>query len=339
MTKLSPTPLALAILCAVAALPAQQKFKDTIVKKDGARLRGVEVVDMTWTSVTYKKGTEQAELPIASFASVLWHEPPESFAGAVAAERRGDFEAAANLYAEAAKASERKVFKVEAAFLSAQALLRSAGDKDAARANDAATALQGVIADAAKGVHVPEAKLLLGRALRVAGKGAEAEKALKEVEESSVRENWGFVWDAKAKYEKALAQLAQNKVADARSAYQSVGSAVDAALLNIPGNKDAELEDLKMQALIGQGETYVAEKNFDEAQRFFDGIVSKATGSNQALQAAALAGKGEATYMKALTTKDAALFRKAQIDLANANLLDTEAGSPQNRGATAAKAL
>ena len=137
--------LTLTVLGAALALPAQQKFKDTILKKDGARLRSVEVVDMTWISIVYKKGTEQAEVPVAQFASVQWHEPPESFAGAMAAERRGDFDAAANLFAEAAKASERKVFQIEARFLSAQAMVRAAGDKDSARANDAATDRKSVV--------------------------------------------------------------------------------------------------------------------------------------------------------------------------------------------------
>jgi len=323
----------------LAALPAQQKFKDTVLKKDGSRLRGVEVVDMTWTSIVYKKGTEQAELPVAQFASVQWHEPPETFASAGAADRRGDYDGAANLYAEAAKVSDRKVFQLEARFLSAQAMLRAATDKDPARANDAATAFQSFVGDAGKGLRVPEAKLLLGRALRIAGKGADAEKILKEVEDTAVRENWGFVWDAKAKYEKALAQLAQNKVQDARSSYQSVATAVDAALVSTPGNKDPELEDIKMQSVIGQGETFVADKNFDEALRYFDGLAGKSAGTNPALQAAALAGKGEALYLKAQTGKDAALFRKAQIELANANLLDTDSGTGPSRGATSAKAL
>ncbi len=323
---------ALSLLLVGGALPAQ-KIKDTILKKDGARLRGVEIVDMTTTSVVFKRGAEQAELPAVQLASIQWSEPPEEFAQATVAENRGDFEAAANLYAEASKKSDRKVFQLEAKFLANRALVHAAVGRDAARAQTAADSLASFVGEVGKGLRAPEAKLLQGKALRMAGKGAEAEKILKEIEDTAVKENWGFVWDARAKYEKALAQLAQNKPADARSAYQSVASAVDAALAATPGGKDSEMEELRMLSLVGQGETYIAEKNPDQASSYFDGLAQRSQGKSPALYAAALAGKGEALYLKAGASKDPALLRRAQIELAQASIHDT------GTGATTAKAL
>ena len=321
MRILQSLPFVAALLLLPAALCAQ-KTKDTILRKDGSRLRGVEIVDMDTQKVVFKRGAEQQELLASLVAGIEWGEPPETFRTGAAAEAKGEFDNAANLYQEAAKNTERKPLQAEARFLATRALVGAAArQKD--RAAAAVDALKAFLKDYPTAWRLPEAKFLLGRALRLDGKAAEAEAALTEVETTAVKENWGVQWDARAKFEKALAQASQGKQSDARSAFQAVQGAVDAAVAQV-GKPDSDLERLKVEALIGAGETFVAENRLQDATDYWNRIGG--TDKPAAIQAAALAGKGQALYLRAKAAKDEKLLREAQIALAQANLLDGSNG-------------
>jgi hypothetical protein len=89
-----------------------------------------------------------------------------------------------------------------------------------------------------------------------------------------------------------------------------------------------------MQSLVGEGQTFLREKNYTEAVRFFRGLgTTTPPSANTAVLAAAKAGEGEALFLQAEESRDTAILRRAQIALAESNLLDTEAGDTSAKSA------
>ena len=324
-----------AIACGTALLVTApvgaQKIKDTIIQTDGARVRGVEVTSMTADSITYKRGSKESKLSASKVQTIDWHEPPESYLIAQVAMTKGNFEKAANFYKEAETGTSRPVFQAELKFQAADALLRAAGE-DVDKAAGAQSSMEDYVSSAPDGLRIPAARLAIARAVRLQGEAAEAETKLTEYENLAIQNSWGLIWDARAKFEKALAQVALNKHAEARSTYRGVISAVDAALNS--GDTDPQLHKLKSQSVVGEGETFIAEGQYDQALIYFQKFENP-TSPNQptSVQAAAYAGKGQALFMKGSTNQDHKALRDAQVALAMANLLDIGDGS------TTAKAL
>ena len=62
----------IASLCLVTLSVSAQRNRvsDTILKKDGTRLRGVEITAMTRATVSYKKGATESSLPSRTVASI-----------------------------------------------------------------------------------------------------------------------------------------------------------------------------------------------------------------------------------------------------------------------------
>lgn len=305
-----------------AALPAQaQKINDVLHKKDGSNLRGIEITSMTIATTKYKKGNEALELAGYQVAGVDWSSPGDAFTSAQAAMKRHDYENAKQLFGEAANTIERPVVKADAKFLQCRAAV-AAADNNPSTAPDAAGALRAWIGENADNWRLPEAMLLLGRAQRLAKLGADAVTTLQELDDRATREAWGPVWNARAKFEMALALLDQGKGAEARSSFQGAASAIDSALAQ-PSPDQEELRALQTNAKVGEGETYIADKDYAQALAFFGQLDSSGNG---ALAAAAKAGEGQALYLQAADSKDPAALRRAQVALATASVLDASSG-------------
>ncbi len=315
---------ALGITLLTALLPgtaAAQAKTDTILKKDGSRVRGVEIQALTLQGARWQRGAENGDVPAYHIQSIEWGSVPESFLSARAAMERGDYQTAMQLYGEAATQAGRPVLQAEAKFLQCRAATAAAA-VDTSTAANAAGAARALIAESADSFRLPELLLLLGRALRHGGLGADAETTLKELDDRAVREGWSTVWSARAKYEIALAQLAQNKPGDARGSFQAAASAADAAL-GTPSPDDRELQELRANAKVGEGETYLAENQFGRAVDFYRGLAT----SSPELKAAAKAGEGQALFLQAKSQNNKVDdLRRAQIALAEAAVLDSIGG-------------
>lgn len=320
-------------LSTTGSLPAQKTVKDTLVKRSGERLRAVEILELGSESISYRRSGSDSTMPAIQLAHVEWNEPPDAYELGRAALDKGDSVAAANFFEEAAsKAAEagRKALELDCKFLAGRALALGMGN-DKSRASAAQAALQAYLDAAANGFRVPEARLLKARAQRVAGDAAGAEAGLKEFEELALKQGWRLSWDARAKLERAQLLLEQNKAAEARTAFQGVRSAVDAALGTATGNDAVELESLKMLAVVSEGETFLREKKLDDAKRYFSQL---ATSSNtNPVKAAALAGEAHALVLGTAGKVDVKALREAQQKLAQAIVLDSANGD------TSAKAM
>ncbi len=316
----------LGLLLIGALLPAQDGT-DTVVKQDGASIRGVSVTTLTLTSVKFLRNKEEVELPPHQVTDIQWGGVPDAFASGLAAMARNDYETARVQLGEAINKTDRPLLKAEARLLQGKAAVQ-AGSADPAAAANAAGALRAWIGEFPDHWRLPEAMWLLGRGLRLGQAPADAETALKELDERAGRDGWGAVWNARAKYELPLCLLAQNKALDARGAFQSAGSAADTAMAAV-GGKSEELATLKVNSKVGEGESLVHEKAYDRAAEFFRTLSQS---DDLSLAAAGKAGQGEAMFLLAAASNDALALRNAEVALAEACVLDTGTGD------TAAKA-
>jgi len=157
---------------------------------------------------------------------------------------------------------------------------------------------------------------------RLAGTGGAAATTLRELDDRATREGFGAIWSARAKAELALTLLADGKAGEARAAFQSAGSAADNAL-GTPSPDDDELRALKTMARVGEGETYLGERDFDRAEQFFRSLT---TGGQPELVAAGHAGEGQAIFEAAVANNRPDEFRRAQIALAKACVFDVTSG-------------
>lgn len=315
-----PIALPLAVLLFAGAGTAQGGA-DTIVKRDGTSLRGVEITALLRAGVKYQRGGNEAELPAHQVAEVEWGNVPESFANAETAMARGDHATALQLFGDAAGAAERPVLKAEARFLQGRAAV-AAAVTDKAVAATGAGHLRAWLTEFPDHWRVPEGMLLLGRALRLGGLYDDAATTLRELDERATREAWGPIWSARAKYERSLALMGHGKLLDARSEFQSAASAAQSAMGTAGGDK-AELVDLKVAAAVGQGETLIHEKELQRAADYFRNMAGQ---SDPASMAAGKAGEGEALFLAAVEGKDLDQVRRAQIALAEASVLDVTGG-------------
>jgi len=297
-----------------------QKINDAILKKDGSRMRGVEITEFLITSVRGKRGNDDFEIPAYQVVDVEWSDLPEEFLSARAAMGRGDFEAATQLFG--AVTSNRELVKTDAEFFKIKAAIASIGS-DKAAAQTAADHANQWLTNNQKHWRTPEALLLAGRAQRLAGLGGEAAKTLKSLEERAITDGFGTVWIARAKYELALTLLADGKASEARTQFKTAGTAATDALTKATTDKE-ELQRIKIESRVGEGETYLMDKDYKKAESFFRKLAGD---SDAALKAAGYAGEGESIFLSAVEKSNANDLRRAQIALANASVLDASSGA------------
>jgi TolA-binding protein len=318
--KLQITLFGVLALTSGEALLAQARIQDMLVTTGGRRIRGIEITEMSASTIKYARGGETLDFPAISVAEVVWSDPPQAFLLGRSAARTGKFQDAANAFKEAADATKREVLKAEALYLEADALLRAAGS-DQQKASFAADKLTVWINTYPTGYRLPDASLALGRATLAAGKPEQAELTFKKLASDALANNWGAVWSARAKFEEARALLAKGDLGNARSSFRQAQQSAQQAGGDAPS---PELLTLMAEASVGVGETMVREGQFDEALRYFRDLNNRAP--NAAVRAAAKAGEGEALYLRAKDSGDADALRAAQVALAEANLLDPTAG-------------
>ncbi len=315
---LSLAALSIAALCSFAAA---QKPADVVLKKDGARLRGLQINEFSLSGIKATRGETPVEVPGHQILDVVWGELPDAFVAARAALERADYVNAVQLFGEAATAAKRDLIKHDAEFFQIKAAVAGIGtDQNAAR--NAAERAKSWVSSNANHWRIPEAQLLAGRAQRLAGATDEAATTLKELDDRASREGFGVVWSARAKFELAQALLDGGKSSDARTTFQSASTAADTALSQ-PSGDDAELRTIKLLAKVGEGETYIGDKDYAKAESFFASLKRSDAAE---LAAAGHAGEGEAILLNALANGRSDELRRAQIALANAAVLDAGTG-------------
>ncbi len=309
-----PLAFSIALLTGASALA-----QDTILKKDGSSMRGIEIQSLELSGAKIVKSGSELEIPPHQIADVSWGGVRDNFNSGHSALARGDYAAATSMFGEAIGQAGRDLVKVDAQFYQGKAAAMGAGGDQAAVAN-AAGVLRAWVEANPSHWRLPEAMLLLGHALRLSGVAAEATQTLDLLYNRAGAEGWGAHWTAHAKYELALTHLADGKAIDARTAFQAATSAADSAITTKSGST-AEMQQIKINSQVGEGETLIAEQDYRRAEDFFRTMSSD---RDLALAAAGKAGQGQAMFLSAGDDLDQ--VRRAQLVLAEASVFDSTGG-------------
>lgn len=128
----------------------------------------------------------------------------------------------------------------------------------------------------------PAAIYGLGKAQIDAGRHANAVTTLKRLDRG-----FGDMWSFKGKLGEADAQFAQNQFAPARGAYEMA----ERGASRYPG--------IRRQAQVGIGKCYVADKRYDDAVRYFEGIISQSGNVDPEVGGGAWVGIGDCRLAQA----------------------------------------
>ena len=334
-TRKNPLLLLVTLACtiptvALSSLAKAQAVSDTIIKKNGKQERKVEIVSLDLDKITFTKGgkKEPQEIETSRVTGFRLSALPEEYVRAQSAANRGDFAGAGKLFAEATTKGNREIVKQVATFFAGRSFALAAR-KDSTNANNALAQLESYLSAAANGYYMPEAKVRLAQSRLFGGDAAGAETALASLENDAVSGSWPLRWSAEIKFAKAQAQVDQGKFADARSTLMGVAGAVDAAL-GEDNRLAGELDTLKTESLVMQGETYIGEKLYDDALNYYRTLSSS---NARGVRAAAETGQGQILFLQGSDKADEQKLRQAQLALARASV------EPDTSDSTTAKAL
>lgn len=337
----STTPLqplrAIALPCAMAlalstALQAQS-ITASIARTNGSVVRGAAIATMTYEEIKYSEGGNEERLLSVEVSDVEWNGMPGEYAQAGAFAKQGKHLDAANLFAEAAGKTSDTLAKLDTEFRAAhQLVLAAQGAPDLA--SQAVSKMSSFVSANSEHFRIPQALLSLGMAQRLAGEAAASVTTLKRLETEATERGYGLIWTARARYQKALAHLDNGEGREARSAFQSAASAAENGK-NSAGANRIEMQNLKLDSLVGEGETWLREENISQAREYFQRMARNAPAgvAGEAVRAAALAGEGEALYQDAVASKNTTDLRRAQLALAEANVMDTLAADTSAKSA------
>lgn len=302
--------------------------KDIVERTDAKPLR-TTILRLELDKLYYKKGKDaEGDLPWSRVRRFKLADAGDEYTRAESAARRGDHKMAGQLFTEAAAKATRPVVKACAQFYAGRALT-TAAERNKGLASAAIAALEAYLGENATGYFAPEARIALGINTMRKGDAKAAADILDKCLSDATAQAWRLRWHALARFHKGKALHAAGDFSNARSELQSVANAVQAAL-GEDNTRPAELEAARAEALMLVGETYIGEKLFAEALRYYRGLTS---GNTPGVKAAAFAGEGQILYMQAEADNDANKLREAQLALANANI------EPDTTPLTSAKAL
>ncbi len=309
--------LLVAVLLATPGLA--QKAQDSILKTDGARLRNVEITEFLLTGVRGTRGNERFEVAADQVVSVEWGNAPPQFLSGRAALVRGDVRAATQMFGDVK--SQRPLVQADAAFFKIKCAVAAIGNDQTGAATVGQHAKKWLV-DYPQHWRTPEVLLLKGRAERLAGANDDATTTLLQLDQLATRAALGTVWSLRAKSELALTLLSSGKASEARTTFQAAAAMATQRLAATPPD-DGELQTQRTMARIGEGETFLVEKDYVRAQAFFHELAGS---QEDDLAAAGLAGEGEAVFLAAVANNQPADLRRAQLRLAAASVRDARSG-------------
>lgn len=248
----------------------------TIVTDRGREIDDCEIKEEKFKKIRYRVGRGRLEeIDGATVTDIIYDEPHPSFSTGVSQMRAGLYDKAIESFTAARNAAKDGTWQwFHATFWLGEAM-RMAGKSD-----DAVKEYERFLTADAEHYLAPRAILGLGKAQAGARKFSEADKSFAKLDDG-----WGDTYSVLAKLGQGDAALAANDPAKARQAYKIAGDR-------------ARDPDLKRAAAVGTGKTYVADKRWDDAIKFFDDIIRE-PGVAPDVAGGAWVGKGDCRMQQA----------------------------------------
>lgn len=293
-------------------LQAQQP-PDEIHRKSGGNLTGVRVQSETYAEVKYKKGAYEGRISTDKVTEIVYGDAPEAYLNGLEFLGSGDWENAVKSFKLAMeKRSVRPWIKTYGLLGTARAYQRW-GSKDPAKYKDAIAAYQELLKVDPNTRFLAETLFELGRCQAEAGDTAGAVATFDHLAKEAYAKKLGVAWEARARYQKALARLEGGEADEAERDFRS---ALTFATDQLKSAEDeavkAELERIAGLARLKQGTVLIKRKKYAEAQTFFQQILQNKA-STLSAKAGAINGLGEILYTRGKLKEAQVQFAQAKV--------------------------
>jgi len=278
------------LLTAAVALAAT----DQVFTKGSSKPVLGTVVSEDYKEVQIRRGSAKTVTPLKSsrIERVVYDDAPEAYLQGVEYLESGDAENALASFQVAMDAQTRGDWvKVHAAYRAGLAH-QMLGASNPPSYHAAADQFEKLVTDHPETRFLPDALLRWGESLAAAGDTAGASTVFDRLASEAEAKKLGLAWEARARLAKADA-LAEAGDPGAQAAYQEAAGFAQA---NASHQEDPEvvdlLETLAGKARVAEGQALLSAKQYDQARRFFQGIL-QSSDSTPTAAAGALCGLGE----------------------------------------------
>lgn len=292
--------------------------RDVIYRADtGKKMTVDKVISESYIEVKYKRGAQERAITSDKVTSITYYDVPEAYRNGLDYQKKGEYENALNSFQ---LAMEKKSVR---SWIQTYGLLETAkanqqwGLSSKDKFKDAIDAFNKLLELDPQTRFYPEVLFRLASCHAANGDLSSAEKAFDKLAQESYDKKLGVIWEAKAKYEKALAQLNGGSHDEAERSFRTAMTfateqAKDSKNDENPALK-AELNQIAGLARLMQGTVMIRKNKIREARQFFEAIVQDATSGRDA-KAGAECGLGECLMAEKK-------YKEAQLQFARAKVL------------------
>lgn len=278
-------------LVLLLAFVAGPSFADTVYRKKGAPITGIEVISVTYRGIKCKRGMATLEYKWSQIDKVEYENQPFDYIKAKDAHSAGKWEEAIEGYRKAVRRGKGVWVEQTCLWNIADIYANNLGN-----AAEAGKALRELLEKVPETRYKPRALILLGRISLSEGKMDEAGNTFNELvklgDDPEVEKEYkylGMVWLARV-------WLMQGKTTEAKRQFERVRSSAGQSLKRI-----------FLMATVGEASCLVKEKSWASARDRFNEAIEQAPNSEQELLAEAYNGLGETFYYQQDPEMDQAL--------------------------------
>ncbi len=288
--------------------------QDLIFRKDSSKPLSVDkVISETYTEVKYKKGSRENKISSDKVSHINYYDVPEAYQNGLSLAGKGEFENALNSFKLAMEDKGVRSWIKTYSLIEIGKLYQQWGLSSKDKLVEAVKTYEKLLEGNPETRFYPEVLLNMGISQADNGDLAGAIETLDRLAQEAYDKKLGTIWEAKARFEKANAQLKCKSLDEAGRGFSSAKKfASDQAK---SAEKELSDELLKMcgKATIIQGSIMIEKNNLREAQNFFEGIIKDET-SGRDIKAGAECGLGKCL----MADKN---LKEAQIQFARAKVL------------------
>lgn len=286
--------ICIGLFCVASGSPVFAQNQDVIFRLDTGKKMSVErVTAETYQEVRYKKGSKELRLTADKVGKVTYYDAPQSWENGLTFASKGEYENAINSFKLAMEQKGVRDWIKTYAQLEIAKVYQQWGLSSKEKFSEAVKAYQDLL------TQNPEtrfyAQVLYNLAKSYAGSGdlAGALKTFDELAQQAYDKKLGVIWEARAKFERAVAQLEGGAFDEAVRDLRSAGTFASEQLKSAKdSNLTQELTRIEGLAKLHQGSVMIKKKKFADATRFFNEIMRDDANSRE-VKAGAECGLGE----------------------------------------------
>lgn len=289
--------------------------RDVIVRADtGKKLTVDQVVSETYKEVRYKSRAVEKTISADKVGEIIYHDVPQAYKNGLSFLEKGEYENAVNsLNLAMEKRGVGDWIQTYGLFNIAKAY-QLWGLTSPSKFQKAVESYNKILEVNPETRFFPEVLFGLAESYALHGDLANAVKAYDRLAQEAYDKKLGALWEARAKYEKAVAQLNGEAFDDAERDLRSAMTfaAEQAKSARNDPVLEAALNRIASLSRLNQGSVLIKKNKVSDARRFFEDILQDSTSSRDAL-AGASCGLGECLWTEKKLKEAQEQFAKARV--------------------------